>query len=179
MVTEMSEKAFLLVTTGRGNVACIHQCFVHREPGSNPAIIGVLGGRRSSPFKGVSLEEATRRFTGARTTRATNTGEEEWVPSAEDFMACKGPEEFKRLTETLETGKKSRPDVLWQRAQTFFVHPMVFGEFMMGKQERAANVAMRIISRYPDKAPMDDSDDDESESDWRSPKALHEILLHL
>ena len=70
-------------------------------------------------------------------------------------------------------------DARWERAQSFFVHPMIFGEFRMGDPERAAIVAMRIIDHYPDKTPLADSDGEESNTAWRSPKALHEILLHL
>jgi hypothetical protein len=89
---------FILVPVGTDQVRCIHSCFVFGELGKPSNVVGILGSRRTSPFKTLNIEHAVRPFSGPRTTRASEEkGDEAWIPTMEEFMECTTVGGFKNL----------------------------------------------------------------------------------
>jgi hypothetical protein len=70
-VAQYSYENFILVPVGTNQVRCIHSCFVFGELGKASKVAGLLGYRRTSPFKTLNIEHAVKPFSGPRTTRAS------------------------------------------------------------------------------------------------------------
>ena len=78
---------FIIIPAGTNQIRCIHSCFVFSDPGNPTEVIGILGSRRSSPFKSLNIDQAVRSFTEPRNTRNSETsGDDSWIPSMEEFM---------------------------------------------------------------------------------------------
>jgi hypothetical protein len=108
---------FILIPFGVNLVTCVHSCFVFGEPGEPSTVVGILGTRRSSPFKTINVDHAIRALSEPRTTRASEKQDKLWMPTMEEFMACANVDEFKNL----DSKEEEFPAVdLWVRAQTFW-----------------------------------------------------------
>jgi hypothetical protein len=122
-VSESTFGNFILVPAGNNQVKCIHSCFVFGElGGTTTKVIGIFGSRRSSPFKTLNADHATKTLTEPRSTRYSKA-EEVWVPTMEEFMGCQNADEVKNLASFEEEFPAAD---LWSRAQSFWLHPRVF-----------------------------------------------------
>jgi hypothetical protein len=163
-VAESEFGNFILIPAGNNQVKCIHSCFVFGELGGPTNVIGILGSRRSSPFKTLNVDHAVKTFIEPRSTRFSE-GEEVWVPTMEEFMECQNAEEFKNLT----SFEEESPAVdLWNRAQTFWVHPKVFKLLDANNSQRAGQLAIEIMIAL-DTGALEDV----------SPERAHYLMLFL
>jgi hypothetical protein len=117
-VAQYSYGNCILIPVSNNQVRCIHSCFVFRDLGKPTEIVGILGSRRSPPFKLVNIYHAVKLLTEPRTTRTSGSaGDELWLPMMEQFLGCKNEEDFRDLTSAEEEYPASE---LWKRAQTFW-----------------------------------------------------------
>jgi hypothetical protein len=134
---------FILVPVRTNQVRCIHSCFVFGELGKPSKVVGILGSWRTSPFKTINVDHAVKPLSGRRTTRASEEkGDETWVPTMEEFMECNTVEGFKNL----RTAEEEFPSVdFWDRVQSLWVHPKIFGILDANRPQGAGRLAIEIM----------------------------------
>jgi hypothetical protein len=96
---------FLLLPTGGNQVNLVHSCFEATvETGGKALVFGILGSRRSSFFKQVSVGQAVLRQASLRVTRSEEEKEIQ-APLMKDFAKCESADKFSRDS-TAEPGGK-------------------------------------------------------------------------
>jgi hypothetical protein len=164
-ILEHSPGNFILIPCGANLVTCVHSCFVFGEPGEPSIVVGILGTRRSSPFKTINVDHAVRPLSEPRTTRASEKQDELWTPTMEEFMECTNVGEFKDL----DSGEEEFPAVdLWVRAQTFWLHPRVFDIVDANGPQKAGKLALDIMAAL-----------DTGSLAQVSPEQTHRLILFL
>jgi hypothetical protein len=162
----------ILVPAGNNQVRCIHSCFVFGGLRKPTEIVGILGSRRSSPFKSVNIDHAVKLLTEPRTTRTSeSTGGELWLPTMEEFLGCENEEAFRDLTSAEEDFPAAE---LWKRAQTFWVHPKIFELLDLNTPQRAGKIAIEIMRALP----VNIANQDHLDYDEAVAKA-HQLMLFL
>jgi hypothetical protein len=161
---------FLALPAGGNSVRIIHHCFVHGDPGQQPTVVGILGTRRTSPFKTVNSIQAVALITKPRSTRGGGNNIS-FLPSIEEFMNCDVADDFGNLT---PEGKKFPASNLWSKAQSFWLHPAIFEIADGNSPHRAADLALTVIREISGSLAADD----ESDTDSRE-KEVYNLLLFL
>jgi hypothetical protein len=82
-VAEFNYGNFILIPVGTNKVRCIHSCFLFSELEKDPLqVIGILGSRRTSPFKSLNIDQAVKRLQPGPLIRLeTKTGYPPWKNS--------------------------------------------------------------------------------------------------
>jgi hypothetical protein len=149
---------FILLPAGTNQVRCLHSCFIFGDLGEPTQVIGILGSRRSSPFKSLNIDQAVKQFTEPRNTRNSDSSRgDTWIPSMEEFMECENVEEFKSLVSEEDDYPMTG---LWLRAQTLWVHPKIFELIDANASQSAGVLAMNIIRALPFRYPTGEEDED-------------------
>jgi hypothetical protein len=121
-------------------VRCIHSCFIFEGEA-----IGILGSRRSSPFKTLRTEQIVKGFKEPRATRSWDKG---WVPSVQEFRDCSSADEFKQLISFADEGRTPLSD-LWGRAQFTWVNSKIFDLMDAERPQRAGKLAIDLMQALP------------------------------
>jgi hypothetical protein len=165
-VAQYSYKNFILVPVGTNQVRCIHSCFVFGELGKASKVVGILGYRRTSPFKTLNIEHAVKPFSRPRTTRASEEKcDEAWIPTMEEFMECTIVGGFKNLRSEEEDFPATN---LWVRAQSFWVHPKIFELLKANNPKGAGKLAIEVMTAL-----------DSETLDEAPPEQIHQLMLFL
>jgi len=159
----------LVLPAGGNSVRIIHHCFVHGDPGLQPIVVGILGTRRTSPFKTVNSNQAVALITKPRSTRGKGNNTT-FRPSIEEFMTCDDAEDFGNLT---PNGTLPASD-LWSQAQSFWLHPSIFEIAEGNLPHRAADLALTVIQEISGSLAANDEIDIESRA-----KEVYNLLLFL
>jgi hypothetical protein len=114
-IVQYQHEHIILISAGNDLVRCLHSCFVFEESDKPTEVVGILGMRRSSPFKTLNVDHAVKRFAEPRTTRS-GSGSKAFIPSMEEFLECEDEVEFKNLTSEDEESVSTSD--LWKRSQT-------------------------------------------------------------
>jgi hypothetical protein len=133
-------------------------------------VVGILGSRRTSPFKSLNIDQAVKRLLGPKTTRTSDPSRDEgWLPTMEEFIGCANADEFKNLVSEEQEFPASE---LWERAQSFWIHPKIFEildeNLDANKPQRAGKIAievMKAVSAYSDNEEL--------------PEQIHQLMLFL
>jgi len=164
----------ILIPSGGNYVRCMHSCFVFGDLGKPTEVIGILGSMRSSPFKSLNIEHAVKAFQEPNATRATqsteSSGGELWLPTMDEFSKCKNPEEFKNLT---AGGEGFPASELWERAQTFWIHPRVFQIMEPSYPQKAGVLAMHVMCAFGIGVELNDDEV------HKNPEEIHQLMIFL
>jgi hypothetical protein len=146
LIVQNPNESFILIPAGNELVKCLHSCFVFEEPDKPAKVVGIMGMRRSSPFKILNVDHAVKRLAEPRATRSGSRSEA-FIPSMEEFLECEDEDQFKNLTSEDEENVSTSD--LWKRAQTAWVHPKIFELMEESNEQRAGKLAITIMRALP------------------------------
>jgi hypothetical protein len=161
---------FLVLPARGNNVRIIHHCFVHGEPGSPPVVVGISRARKTSLFKTMNVNHAVIPVAEPRATRR-GKNVVSFLPSMKEFLGCESASDFKSLTIHKEDLPASH---LWGRAQSFWLHRMIFEITGGNSTQQAANLALAVMQELSGSL----APEEETESESRA-KEVHDLLLFL
>jgi hypothetical protein len=134
-------------------------------------VVGILGTRKTSPFKTVNSTQAVALITKPRSTRGGGKNIS-FLPSIEEFMNCDVvDEDFGNLT---QEGKKFPASDLWSKAQSLWLHPMIFEITERNLSHKAADLALTVVQEISGSLAAND----ESETYSRA-QEVYNLLLFL
>ncbi len=119
----------------------IHNCFVHGDPGNPTMVVGIFGTRRTSPFKTINIANAVTLIAKPRATRGGGN-DISFLPSIEGFLGCGDAADFESLVAEDEDFPASQ---LWEKAQSFWLHPLIFEIAGGNSPFRAADLALAVM----------------------------------
>ena len=123
----------------KGNVQCMHNCFVSEDESNGvQRLIGVKGIYFSSPWKMLPCKSLISHLKIPQQTRSKPST----YPNLEDFLQCTTSEEFADLSGSQE----SRPiDGLLKLPNIHFMHPALFVSCITHQNMPAEDLAISII----------------------------------
>ena len=145
LIDLVEDEYFLLLPAGGNRVNLVHNCFKASmdNPDDAAHVFGILGSRRSSPFKCINVGQAVRHQEPPRATRSEER-KETLAPSMREFAKCKNADEFRdSVSEPGEGGYSN--EALGKFPSSCFVHRSVFEAFGKEGSMRAGELAMRSI----------------------------------
>jgi hypothetical protein len=175
MVNLLEDEYFLLLPAGGNRVNLVHSCFKAKVDEEGSSVFGILGSRRSSPFKRVNVGQAVRSQASPRVTRS-DEGKEASIPSWKDFAKCKSPDEF-RDSSAVSGGVDGSPvEALETLPSACFVHRSIFDIFGDEGSMRAGDLATKAIENFSESAEGESEEEGEEEGD---PRKRYQLLLFL
>jgi hypothetical protein len=130
LIDLLEDECFLLLPAGGNQVNLVHSCFkATAATGDEGSLVfGILGSRRSSPFKRVNVGQAVMHQASPRVTRPEER-KDNLVPSMKDFAKCICADDFRDWVAAPE-GKNSKPaKILRELPSSCFVHRSIFKIF--------------------------------------------------
>ena len=165
-------ESFLLLPAGGNQVSIVHNCFKANVEEIGLSIFGILGSRRTSPFKRINVGQAVKRQATPRVTMSQER-KEAWAPPSEDLAKCKSANDFRDSTDE-PGGKGHSAAALREYPHACFVHPDVFEAFGKESTIRAGDLAMRIL-----KSPNLNLGSDPDGTHRENPEKETQLLLFL
>jgi hypothetical protein len=175
LIDVFEDEYFLLLPAGGNRVNLVHSCFdTAAETEGEPDVFGILGSRRSSPFKRVSIRGAVSNQVSPRVTRSEER-KETLAPSMQRFAKCNSADEFRdSVADPGERGYSA--DALEKRPCSCFVHRSVFEVFEKGGSMRAGDLAMKALKYF---SAINTEDEAEEEDEEVDAKKRTQLLLFL
>jgi hypothetical protein len=176
MVDLLEDECFLLLPAGGNLVNLVHICFKATVDEEGSSVFGILGSRRSSPFKRVNVGHAVRSQASPRVTRS-DEGKEASIPSWKDLAKCKSPADEFRDSSAASGGVDGSPvEALENLPSACFVHHSIFDIFGDEGSMRAGDLATKAIENFSESAEGELEEEGEEEGD---PRKRHQLLLFL
>jgi hypothetical protein len=175
MVDLLEDEYFLLLPAGGNRVNLVHSCFKATVDEEGSSVFGILGSRRSSPFKRVNVGQAVRSQASPRVTRS-DEGKEASIPSWKDLAKCKSPDEFRDSSAASGGVDGSPVEALENLPSACFVHPSIFDIFGDEGSMRAGDLATKAIENFSESAEGESEEEGEEEGD---PRKGYQLLLFL
>ncbi len=175
LVALLEDECFLLLPAGGNRVNLVHSCFKAWVDEEGPSVFGILGSRRSSPFKRVNVGQAAKGKASPRVTRSEERKEAS-IPSWKDPAKCKTPDEFR--DSSAASGRADGPpgEGLENLPSACFVHRSIFDIFGNEGSMRAGDLATKATENFSGSAEGELEEDGEEEGD---PKKRYQLLLFL
>jgi hypothetical protein len=150
MVDLLEDEHFLLLPAGGNRVNLVHSCFKATVDGEGSSVFGILGSRRSSPFKRVNVGQAAKSKASPGVTRS-DEGKEASIPSWKDLAKCKSPDEFQ--DSSASSGGVDGPpgEGLENLPSACFVHRSIFDIFGDEGSMRAGDLATKATDTEVEK----------------------------
>jgi hypothetical protein len=174
LIDLFEDEHFLLLHAGGNRVNLVHNCFkVPMDAAGGVSVFGILGSRRSSPFKCINVGQAVRHQEPPRVTRLEER-KETLAPSMKDFAKSKSADEFRdSVSEPGEGGCSNK--ALGRLPSSYFVHRSIFEVFGKEGSMRAGDLALKAMKNFS----QDDEDDSWKEEEDGDPKKRAHLLLFL
>mgnify|MGYP000146474127 CR=1 FL=1 len=171
LVALLEDECFLLLPAGGNRVNLVHSCFKAWVDEEGPSVFGILGSRRSSPFKRVNVGQAAKSKASPGVT-GSDEGKEASIPSWKDLAKCKSPDEFR--DSSAASGRVDGPpgEGLENLPSACFVHRSIFDIFGNEGSMRAGDLATKAIENFSGSAEGKLEEDGEEEGD---PKKRHQL----
>jgi hypothetical protein len=164
LINLLEDEHFLLPPAGGNRVNLVHSCFkatASTDEGS--LVFGILGSRRSSPFKRANVRQAVMHQASPGVTRSEGR-KDNLAPSMKDFAKCACAADS-RDTVAAPEGENSQPDeILGRLPSSCFVHRSVFEIFGNEGSMRAGELAMRALDNFA-KNCEEESEEEEEDGD--------------
>ncbi len=176
LVALLEDEYFLLLPAGGNRVNLVHSCFKATVDEEGSSVFGILGSRRSSPFKRVNVGQAAKGKASPGVTRSEE-GKEASIPSWKDLAKCKTPDEFR--DSSAASGRADGPpgEGLENLPSACFVHRSIFDIFGNEGSMRAGDLATKAMENFSGSAEGElEEDGEEEEGD---PKKRYQLLLFL
>ena len=134
---------FLLLPAGGNRVTLVHNCMNAIVDEKGHSVFGILGSRKSSPFKRINVGQAVLHQAAPRVTRSEER-KEVLGPLSKNLAKCTNADKFRDLVAKPGEGGHSAA-ALWKFPQSLFVHHFVFESFGREGSMRAGDLAMKIL----------------------------------
>jgi hypothetical protein len=175
MVDLLEDECFLMLPAGGNRVNLVHSCFKATAGKEGSSVFGILGSRRSSPFKRVNVGQAVRSKASPRVTRSEE-GKDASIPSWKDLAKCKSPDEF-RDSSAASGGVDGSPGEAFENlSSACFVHRSIFDIFGDEGSMRAGDLATKAIENFSESTEGELEEEGEEEGD---PRKRYQLLLFL
>jgi hypothetical protein len=175
MVDLLEDEYFLLLPAGGNRVNLVHSCSKATVDEEGSSVFGILGSRRSSPFKRVNVGQAVRSQASPRATRS-DEGKEASIPSWKDLAKCKSPDEFRDSSAAAGGVDGSPVEALKNLPSACFVHRSIFDIFGDEGSMRTGDLATKAIESFSESAEGELEEEGEEEGD---PRKRYQLLLFL
>jgi hypothetical protein len=172
VVDLLEDEYFLLLPAGGNRVNLVHSCFRATVDEEGASVFGILGSRRSSPFKRVNVGQAVKGQSPPRVTRSDERKEVS-PPSRKDLANCKSADEF-RDSSAMSGGVDGSPG--GNLPSSCFVHRSIFEIFGAEGSMRAGDLAVKALEIFSENAEGETEGEGEEEGD---PKKGDQLFLFL
>jgi hypothetical protein len=175
VVDLLEDECFLLLLAGGNRVNLVHSCFRAMVDEEGSSVFGILGSRRSSPFKRVNVGQAARSQASPRVT-GSDERKEASVPSRKALAKCKSPDEFRDSSAAPGGVDGSPVEALKNLPSACFVHRSIFDIFGDEGSMRAGDLAAKATENFSEMAEGESEEEGEEEGD---PRKRYQLLLFL